>query len=109
MSHPNVHVYVDNITSPEFNALGGSSIEQQYDVEIFVSTKGVNYENAYLTGLNILGEIFDELYTTTGLNGTTDSLDSHEVTLDTRLDNDEIICTHQLTITYRRRIKMTRR
>jgi len=109
MTHPNVHVYVDNITSPEFTALGGSSIEQQYDVEIFVSTKGVNYENAYLTGLNILGEIFDELYTTTGLNGTTDSLDSHEVTLDTRLDNDEIICTHQLTITYRRRIKMTHR
>ncbi len=55
------------------------------------------------------GEIFDELYTSTGLSGTTDSLVGHQCKLDTRLDDDEIICTHQLTMTYRRRIKMTRR
>ena len=109
MGTPSVHIYVANITSPEFTALGGSSIEQQYNVEIFVTTKGINYENAYMSALNILGEIFDELYTTTGLNGTTDSLESHEAVLDTRIDDDEITCTHQLTITYRRRIKMTRR
>ena len=109
LSTPFIHIYLDNIASPEFDALSGSSIQQLYDVDIFVTTKGTNYENAYMLGLNILGEIFDELYTNTGLNGTTDSLDSHDVRLDTRIDDDDIICTHQLTLTYRRRIKMTRR
>ena len=109
MLTPSIHVYVDNIASPEFDALGGTSIEQNYDVDIFVTTKGTNYENAYMLALNILGEIFDELYTSTGLSGTTDSLESHEAKLDTRVDDDEITCTHQLTITYRRRIKMTTR
>tara|TARA_R100000995_G_scaffold40887_2_gene19046 strand:+ start:259 stop:1320 length:1062 start_codon:yes stop_codon:yes gene_type:complete len=106
---PFVHVYLENISSPEFDALSGSSVQQMYSVDIFVTTKGTNYENAYMSGLNIMGEIFDELYTSTGLNGTTDSLDSHEATLDTRVDDDDIICTHRLTLTYRRRIKMTRR
>jgi len=109
LTTPFIHVFIDNITSPEFDALSGSSIQQLYDVDIYITTKGTNYENAYMLGLNIMGEIFDELYTNTGLNGTTDSLDSHEARLDTRTDNDDIICTHQLTLTYRRRIKMTRR
>ena len=106
---PFIHIYIDRIGSPEFDALSGASIIQEYDIDVYVTTKGTNYENAYMLGLNILGEVFDELYTNTGLNGTTDSLDSHEVNLDTRLDDDDIICTHQLTLTYRRRIKMTRR
>ena len=109
MLTPSIHVYVDNITSPEFDALGGSSISQLYDVDVFVTTKGTNYENAYMLGLNILGEIFDELYTSTGLSGTTDSIEAHRAVLDARTDNDDIICSHQLTLTYRRRIKMTRR
>tara|TARA_R100000995_G_scaffold81799_1_gene54913 strand:- start:554 stop:1576 length:1023 start_codon:yes stop_codon:yes gene_type:complete len=106
---PFIHVYIDRIGSPEFDALSGSSITQLYDIDIYVTTKGTNYENAYMLGLNIMGEVFDELYTNTGLSGTTDSLDAHQVKLDTRLDDDDIICTHQLTLTYRRRIKMTRR
>jgi len=109
MSTPFIHIHIADITSPDFDALGGSSIEQHYDVEVYVTTRGSNYENAYMYGLNILGEIFDELYTSTGLSGTTDSLVGHQCKLDTRLDDDEIICTHQLTMTYRRRIKMTRR
>ena len=109
LTTPFVHVYLDKISSPEFDALSGSSVQQLYSVDIFVTTKGTNYENAYISGLNILGEIFDELYTSTGLNGTTDSLESHEARLDTRIDDDDVICTHQLTLTYRRRIKMTRR
>ena len=109
MRTPSIHVCVEDIRSPEFDAMGGSSITQNYDVEIFITSKGTNYENAYMASLNILGEVFDELYTNTGLSGTTDSLESHECKLDTRTDNDEITCTHQLTITYRRRIKMTTR
>lgn len=109
MRTPSIHVYIDSIASPEFDAMGGSSIEQTYDVQVFVTTRGSNYENAYMYGLNILGEVFDELYTSTGLSGTTDSLEGHTCKLDTRVDDDEIICTHQLTMTYRRRIKMTRR
>ena len=109
MQTPSIHIYVEDIASPEFTALGGSAIDQVYSAEIFVTTKGTTYQNAYLLALNILGEIFDELYTSTGLSGTTDSLESHECKLDTRVDDDEITCTHQLTLTYKRRIKMTRR
>ena len=109
LATPFIHIYVERIGSPEFDALSGASIIQLYDVDVYVTTKGTNYENAYMLGLNIMGEVFDELYTNTGLNGTTDSLESHDVKLDTRLDDDDIICTHQLTLTYRRRIKMTRR
>mgnify|MGYP003115664570 FL=1 len=109
MQPPSIHVYLDNISSPSFEALGGSSVEQRYDVRIFVTTKGTNYENAYMLGLNILGEVFDELYTSTGLSGNTDNIEGYSCELDTRTDNDEITCTHELIITYRRRIKMTRR
>ena len=56
-----------------------------------------------------MGEVFDELYVNTGLRGTTDSLDSYNMNLDTKLDDDETVCVHELNLTYRRRIKMTRR
>ena len=106
---PSIHVMFQTISSPSFDALGGSNIEQLYTIGIFVTTKGTNYEDSYRLGLNIMGEVFDELYVNTGLRGTTDSLDSYNMNLDTKLDDDETVCVHELNLTYRRRIKMTRR
>lgn len=106
---PNIHVLITGLTSPEFDALSGAKIKQDYDVEIYVTTKGTNYENAYRVGLNILGEIFDELYTTTGVLGTTDSLINYNASLDTKMDDDETVCVHQLTLTYMRLIDMRHR
>ena len=89
--------------------MGGSSIEQLYEIAIYVTTKGTNYEEAYRLGLNIIGEVFDELYVNTGLTATTDNLESYAMNLDTKLDDDETVCVHQLNLSYNRRIKMTRR
>lgn len=109
ISVPSVHVVLNNINSPEFSSLGGSSIDQYYDANIYVTTKGTNYEDAYRLGINIIGEIFDELYTTTGILATTDNLESYNMELDSKMDDDETICVHHLILTYRRRIKMTHR
>ena len=106
---PSIHVIFGSISSPSFETLGGSSIEQLYEVAIYVTTKGTNYEEAYRLGLNIVGEVFDELYVNTGLKGTTDSLESYSMQLDTKMDDDETVCVHQLNLSYRRRVKMTRR
>jgi len=109
ISVPSIHVLLNNLNSPEFTSLGGSSIDQYYDANIYVTTKGTNYENAYRLGINIIGEVFDELYTTTGILATTDNLESYNMELDSKMDDDETICVHHLILTYRRRIKMTRR
>jgi len=109
LTPPMIHVIMSRLESPEFNTLGGSTIEQNYGVDIYVTTRAINYENAHLLCMNIMGEVFDELYTNTGLSGTTDSLEAYIAELDYKTDNDDIVCTHRLTLTYRRRIKMTRR
>ena len=109
LSPPTIHVMFSNISSPQFDSLGGSSIVQFYDIVIYVTTKGTNYEDSYRLGLNIIGEVFDELYTNTGLNATTDNIEGYGMDLDSKMDDDENVCVHQLNMQYRRRIKMTRR
>tara|TARA_Y100000004_G_scaffold73756_1_gene82856 strand:+ start:758 stop:1813 length:1056 start_codon:yes stop_codon:yes gene_type:complete len=109
ISAPSIHVVFSNVSSPSFTSMGGSSIEQLYEIAIYVTTKGTNYEEAYRLGLNIIGEVFDELYVNTGLTATTDNLESYAMNLDTKLDDDETVCVHQLNLSYNRRIKMTRR
>jgi hypothetical protein len=106
---PNIHVIVPNIESPAFDSLAGAKTSQNYDVVVYVTTRGTNYENAYRQGLNILGEIFDELYTKTGVSGTTDSLISYNAEFDTKMDDDETVCVHTLNLTYMRRIDMRQR
>jgi hypothetical protein len=106
---PFIHVVLRGLGSPTFAALGGGRIDQEYDVLIYVTTRGTTYEDAYRMGLNIVGECFDELYTTTGLNGTTDSLYEYNLELQSRLDDDVTVCTHMLTLTYMRRINMRHR
>ena len=106
---PSIHVLIRNLESPMFESLGGAKITQNYQVEIFVTTRGTNYENAYRSGLNIVGEVFDELYTQTGVQGTTDSIVSYSADLDTKLDDDETVCVHSMSLTYMRRIDMRHR
>jgi hypothetical protein len=106
---PFIHVVLQGLGSPTFAALGGGRIDQEYDVLIYVTTRGTTYENAYRLGLNIVGECFDELYTTTGLNGTTDSLYEYSLELQSRMDDEVTICTHLLTLTYMRRLNMRHR
>jgi hypothetical protein len=106
---PSIHVLLENLNSPEFETLGGGKITQMYDVKTFITVKGTNYEDAYRSGLNIMGEIFDELYTNTGVQGTTDSIVSYDGRLDSKLDDDETVCVHVLTLTYMRRIDMRHR
>ena len=106
---PTIHVLVEELGSPTFESLAGAKITQEYDVKVFVTVKGTNYENAYRKGLNIIGEVFDELYTRTGVKATTDSIISYEAKLDSKMDDDETICVHSLTMTYMRRIDMRHR
>ena len=103
---PSIHVIIEDLGSPEFESLGGAKITQNYDVKVFVSVKGTNYENAYRSCLNIMGEVFDELYVNTGVEGTTDSIISYSADLDSKMDDDETVCVHVLTLTYMRRIDM---
>lgn len=109
LTPPVIHVMLRGINSPEFAALGGGRVDQEYEVIVYVTTRGTNYENAYRLGLNIAGECFDEIYTNTGLLGTTDSLTNYALELNHKFDDDDIICTHMLTFTYLRRINMRHR
>jgi|21_taG_2_1085346.scaffolds.fasta_scaffold00142_6 hypothetical protein len=103
---PSVHVMIQKADSPEFLTLAGTRTDQQYDVMIFVTTKGTNYENAYRLGASILGEVFDELYTTTGLEAGVDSIISYDAKFDTKIDDDETVCIHTMTLTYMKKIRM---
>jgi hypothetical protein len=106
---PSIHVLIEGLYSPDFESLGGSKISQEYSVKVFISVRGTNYENAYRKALNIMGEVFDELYTNTGVSGTTDSITNYSADLDPKMDDDEVVCVHVLTLTYMRRIDMRHR
>lgn len=106
---PSVHVILRKLDSPDFATLGGTKIEQNYTVILFVTTRGTDYKNAYRMGMEIAGDCFDELYTNTGLLGNTDSLTNYEINFDTKMDNDEVVCVHRLEVTYMRRLNMLHR
>lgn len=106
---PSVHVILRKLDSPDFTTLGGTRIEQNYTVLLFITTRGTDYKNAYRMGLEIAGDCFDELYTNTGLKGNTDSLTNYEINFDTKMDDDEVVCVHRLEVTYMRRLNMLHR
>ena len=103
---PTVHVMVQKTDSPDFLTLAGTRTDQRYDVNVFIVTRGTNYENAYRMGATILGEVFDELYTQTGLQAGVDSLVSYNAVFDTKVDDDETVCVHSLTLTYMKKVRM---
>ena len=106
---PSIHVLLKNVTSPMFEALAGVRVKINYDVQLFITTRGTDYKNAYRLGLNIMGDCFDELYLNTGLSGTTDSLINFTSEFDSKMDDDEVICVHVLTLTYMRQVSMLHR
>ena len=103
---PSIHVLTQKLESPDFLTLSGRRTDQRYNVIIYVTTRGTDYKNAYRLGMSIMGEVFDELYTKTGLEGGIDSLISYEAMLDSKLDDDEVVCVHTLTLTYMKKIRM---
>tara|TARA_R110000744_G_scaffold33061_8_gene77064 strand:- start:134 stop:1219 length:1086 start_codon:yes stop_codon:yes gene_type:complete len=106
---PSIHVLLKNVNSPEFAALSGTRIDQLFDVQMYITTRGTNYKNAYRLGVEIAGDCFDELYKTTGLNGTTDSLISYDIEFNSKMDDDDVVCVHVLTMRYMRRLNMLHR
>ena len=103
---PSVHVMIQKTDSPEFLTLAGTRTDQRYEVVVFITTRGTNYENSYRLGASILGEVFDELYTQTGLQSGVDSLISYDAKFDTKIDDDETVCIHSLSLTYMKKIRM---
>ena len=108
-STPAVHVLIRRVDSPDMYSLAGSSAEYFFQVEVYVVTKGTDYKNAYRQGMEIIGECLDELYSKTGLKGSTDSLIGHDARLNSRLDPDDQICVHILNLRYMRRVDLSRR
>lgn len=103
---PSVHVLIQKANSPDFLTLAGARTDQRYEVLIFITTRGTNYANAYRLGASILGEVFDELYTKTGLEGGVDSLVGYDVKFDSKIDDDETICVHNLSLQYMKKVRM---
>jgi hypothetical protein len=106
---PAVHVLIRRVDSPDMYSLAGTSAEYFFQVEVYVVTKGTDYRNAYRKGMAIIGECLDELYSKTGLKGSSDSLIGHDARLDTRLDPDDQICVHVLNLRYMRRVDLSKR
>ena len=106
---PTIHVLLKSLGSPEFATLSGARVEQEYEVIVYVTTRSINYIEAYRQGLRIAGDIFDELYTSTGTDAQTDSIVQYNAQFDTRLDGDETVCIHILNFTYMKRVTMLTR
>lgn len=106
---PAVHVLIRRVDSPDMYSLSGTSAEYFFQVEVYVVTKGTDYKNCYRQGMDIIGEVLDELYSKTGLKGTSDSLIGHDARLDSRLDPDDQVCVHTLNLRYMRRVDLSKR
>jgi len=109
LAPPTIHVVIRELSSPSFETLGGSRIDQRYKILLFITTRGTDYKNSYRTGLELMGDAFDEIYTNTGLQGNTDSLINFTASLDTKLDDDEVVCIHRIEFEYMRRLNMLHR
>ena len=107
LAPPTIHIICSGQQSDEFETLGGTSIRAENEVLIFITTKGTDYQEAYRFGLRIMGDVFDELYTNTGLDSSQDSLVGFAAQFDNKLDADEQVCVHQLNLRYMRRERMT--
>lgn len=107
--NPSIHVLLRRIDSPEGYALAGASAEYLFTVELYFVVKGTDYRSSYRLGMDLAGEALDEIYGHTGLKGTTDSLIGHDLRLDSRLDPDDSVCIHTLSLRYMRRLDHTKR
>ena len=106
---PSIHVVIKSVSSNEISALGGHRIDDISQVEIFMLTRGTNYTNAYRYCMNLTGDVFDEIMTNLGLDFNKDAILGYELTLDTKMDDDETVCVHQLRFDLLRRVALQRR
>lgn len=106
---PSIHVVIQRVNSPQFLALGGTHTQQEYQALLYITTRGTDYRNAYRVGASIVGEVFDEIYTNLGLDGGVDSIIEYDTTLDSKLDDDEVICVHIMRFTFMKKVSMLRR
>ena len=106
---PSIHVILQRVESPEFLAMAGTNTDQRYEIMLYITTRGTDYRNAYRLGASIAGEAFDEIYTTLGLKGGVDSLISYDAVLDSKLDDDEVVCVHTMRFVFMKKISMLRR
>ena len=109
LAPPTIHIVLRELVSPQFETLGGTRIDQNYKIILFVTTRGTDYKNAYRIGMEIGGDAFDEIYTNTGLEGNTDSLINYSASFDTKMDDDEVVCIHRFEYEYMRRLNMLHR
>ena len=82
---------------------------QDSRVEVFILTRGTNYKSAYRRCLDITADVFDEIMTNLGLDFNNDAILSYTITLDTKMDDDETVCVHQLAFDVARRTHLQRR
>ena len=106
---PSIHVLVKSINAPEIDTLGGHRLLQNSKIEIFILTRGTNYKNAYRRCLDITADVFDEVMTNLGLDFNNDAILGYDVTLDTKMDDDDTVCVHQLSFDVTRRTHLQRR
>ena len=106
---PSIHIVLKNFNAPELLALGGHRLDNNYQVLIYITTRASNYKNAYRLALDITSDVFDEIMLDLGLDFNTDSITSYDLTLDNKLDNDEVVCLHQLSFDMVRRSHLKRR
>ncbi len=107
--NPSIHVLMRRVDAPDGFALAGATAEYIFTVELYFVVKGTDYRSSYRLGMDLAGEALDEIYGHTGLKGSTDSLIGHDLRLDSRLDPDDTICIHTLSLRYMRRVDHTRR
>ena len=109
VGNPAIYVVIEEISSPQFTVVGGSRADHDLAVQVFIVTRGADYDSAYRRSIDLAGDVLDELYVNTGLDANQDSLLSYSAKFDSRLDDDEIVCVHQLTFIYMRRMQLHRR
>ena len=106
---PSIHVVIKSLQSNEISALGGHRIDDLSKVEVYVLTRGTNYENAYRFCLSIVGDVFDEVMTNLGLDFNKDAILGYMLDLDSKMDDDETVCVHRLSFDLLRRVPLQRR
>tara|TARA_R110000787_G_scaffold38567_1_gene97028 strand:- start:607 stop:1656 length:1050 start_codon:yes stop_codon:yes gene_type:complete len=106
---PSIHVVMKNVESSELDTLGGHRALTRSQIQVFILTRGTNYKNAYRLCLDIAADVFDEIMINLGLDFNTDAITSYSLSLDTKMDEDETVCVHQLNFDTMRRIHLQRR
>jgi len=106
---PSIHIVMKNVDSNQIDTLGGHRTLTASQIQVFILTRGTNYKNAYRLCLDIAADVFDEIMTNLGLDFNTDAILGFSLSLDTKMEEDETVCVHQLNFETTRRVHLQRR